>query len=61
MANSGDRCKQSGCPGRLHVYATTHKGDYQTQYLECAVCRDKPSGNKVVKPAASIRRRYLTK
>ena len=54
--NSGDPCPKN-CGGRLHVYSTRNGGDFQIRYLCCASCKTKPSDNKVIERAASVRRR----
>lgn len=53
---SGDRCPK--CEGRMVVYATKHKGDWQHRFLRCLFCHHRPERNIEVVPAASIRRRY---
>jgi hypothetical protein len=58
MAQSGQIC-ESCKSGGYTVYASMRSsdGNYQIQYLNCPCCGYRPSENKVVLPADSIRRR----
>lgn len=38
MAQSGDKCKATGCPGRLRARTSRRVGDKYVRHLECNRC-----------------------
>jgi hypothetical protein len=56
MAYSGEICEACHA-GAYTVYSSMQVDDSQVQYLRCSVCKHRPSDNKVIQPADSVRRR----
>lgn len=58
-AQSGEVCENCG-RGLYTVYSSRLSKDekFQIQHLQCACCKFKPTENKVIQEAGSIRRRH---
>jgi hypothetical protein len=52
MADSGDRCPDKNCKGRLHIRTSNREGDTYVQYLKCNVCNCE--GGKCYTPAEKV-------